>query len=346
MTTPSTPANTPKTSPNAAPPNAAPSAPAFFKRHASSLGRYAGLVGILVLFSILQPDIFPTVGNFRTVATQTVIVAIAAMGATCVIISGGIDLSVGSVIALCTVVVARLLERGFSPGVAALAGIAVGLGVGVVNGLTITSLKIVPFIATLGMLSIARGSANMLAGGQMVTSDATWLDDIMTSTPPEGLEWMRLSPGLWLMILLAVAMAVVLRRTIFGRHIFALGSNEATAHLCGLPVSRIKIEIYALAGLMSGVAGLMQFSRLTLGDPTAAAGLELDVIAAVVIGGGSLSGGEGSIGGALVGAFILQLLRNGCNLVGVDNYVQNIIVGLIIIGAVAIDQWRVRLGKS
>jgi ribose/xylose/arabinose/galactoside ABC-type transport system permease subunit len=152
--------------------------------------------------------------------------------------------------------------------------------------------------------------------------------------------WLLLAPGLWLLIVLAVVMAVVLRRTVFGIWTVAIGSNESTARLCGVPVERVRVVLYSLGGLFAGLAGVMQFARLTVGDPTTAVGAELDVIAAVVIGGGSLAGGEGSIAGSLVGAFLMSLLKNGCNLVGVPNYVQEMIVGAIIVVAVALDRYR------
>ncbi len=318
--------------------------PPLFGRYAAPLARYMGLVAVILLFWQLDKNgTFLTAQNFRTVATQTVIVAIASMGATCVIIGGGVDLSAGSVIAITTVITARCLEHGWSGGAAAMVGLGVGALCGLVNGAAITALRIVPFIATLGTLSITRGLAKWLAGGETVRPPTSWLEELMTKTPPEGFEWMVVSPGVWIMAVVATMTAIMLRKTVFGRHIFAIGSNEATARLCGLPVARIKIQIYLLAGCLTGLAGLMQFSRLTLGDPTAAIGLELDIIAAVVIGGGSLSGGEGSVSGTLVGAFILQFLRNGCNQIGVDNYVQDMIIGAIIIGAVAVDQLRKRL---
>ncbi len=307
-----------------------------------SFGRYLGLIAVVLLFGFLDKNgTFLTAQNFRTVATQTVIVAIAAMGATCVIISAGIDLSVGSVIALATVITALALQKGASPAVAAVLGILTGGLCGLLNGVIVTSLRIVPFIATLGMLSIARGVAKVLAKGETVRPPVSWLEDLMTKTPTH--EWLIVSPGVWLMIGISLAVAFMLGRTVFGRHLFALGSNETAVRWSGLPITRLKMQVYFLAGLLSGLAGLMQFSRLTLGDPTAAGGLELDVIAAVVIGGASLSGGEGSVSGTLVGAFILQFLRNGCNQIGVDNYVQDMIVGVIIIGAVAADQLRKRL---
>ncbi len=307
----------------------------------TALGRFTGLVLVIALFSALAPEAFPTLTNFRTVATQTVIVAIAAMGATLVIISGGIDLSVGSVVALTTVVAALALQAGQPPVLAAALGLASAGLCGLLNGLIITRLRIVPFIATLGMMSLVRGAAKLLAKGETVRPPFSWLEDLMSKTPPR--PWMLVSPGVWLMILVATATSIVLARTVFGRRVVAIGSSEATARLCGIPVERIKTLVYALAGALAGLGGLMQFSRLTLGDPTVAVGLELDVIAAVVIGGGSLSGGEGSVMGTLIGAFILQFLRNGCNQVGVDNYVQDMIIGGLIIAAVALDQARRRL---
>ena len=154
------------------------------------------------------------------------------------------------------------------------------------------------------------------------------------------------SPGIWLMIISAIIVALVLRYSVLGRYIFAVGSNERAARLCGVNVKRIKIYIYTIAGFFTGLAGVMQFSRLTVGDPTVAMGKELDVIAAVVIGGGSLSGGEGSILGSLIGAFIMAFLRNGCNMVGLPNYFQEILIGIIIIAAVALDRLRHRQSEE
>ncbi|MCJ7581310.1 MAG: ABC transporter permease, partial [Candidatus Aminicenantes bacterium] len=148
--------------------------------------------------------------------------------------------------------------------------------------------------------------------------------------------------GVWVVIVFAVIMAAVLRYTVFGRHVFAIGSNESTARLCGIRINRTKVVIYGIAGLFCGISGVMQFSRLTVGDPTVAVGLELDIIAAVVIGGGSLSGGSGSILGSMIGVFIMSFLRNGSNMMGWPNYIQEIIIGGIIVMAVALDQIRHR----
>jgi len=305
------------------------------------LTRAAPLLGVLIavlLFSALLPDRFLSLYNARTVATQTVIVALGAIGMTYVMGSGGIDLSVGSVIALASIVTALVLRDGGTPGTALLAGVATGALAGAFNGLLVTRLKIVPFIVTLGTMGIARGIAKYLANEQTVNAPAGWLAELMRKTPSP--QWLVFSRGAWITLLLALLMAFVLRRTVLGVHVLAVGSNEATARLCGVRVDRVKVIVYVIGGLFAGLAGVMQFGRLTVGDPTTALGLELDVIAAVVIGGGSLSGGRGSIAGALLGAFFMAVLANGCTLAGVPNYVQEIVVGAIIVLAVAIDRLR------
>ncbi len=307
------------------------------------VGPFIGLIIIVALFSVLKPDTFPTLYNFMTVANQTVIVALAAMGMTFIIISGGIDLSVGSVIALNTVVTALLINHGVDPFLSLVAGVVSGVICGSLSGILIGGLRIVPFIATLGIMGIARGVAKWVAGEQKVDAPMTWIWELMGKS--DRLSWLVFSPGVWLMIVLAIASAVLLKYSLFGRYTFAIGSNESTARLCGIKVERMKFWIYTFGGLMTGLSGVMQFSRLTVGDPTVAQGRELDVIAAVVIGGGSLSGGEGSILGTMIGAFIMAFLRNGCNMTGIPNYVQEIIIGLIIIGAVAIDNLRHRKAK-
>ena len=304
------------------------------------LGPLLGLLLVIAVFAILigEPEKYLSLKNLRTVLAQTVIVAIGAIGMTVIIISGGIDLSVGSAIALTGVITALGINSGWSTTAALAAGILVGGAVGFANGLAITRLKVVPFIATLGMLGVARGVAKGIAGSQTVNIPDTWANDLLLTVPKRA--WMLVAPGVWIAVALALAVALVLRRTVFGRRVFALGSNEAAARACGIATDRMKIYIYSLAGLMFGLAGVMQMSRLRQGDPTVAAGLELDIIAAVVIGGGSLSGGEGSILGSMIGALIMAFLRNGCQQVGWPNYIQEIIIGALIVIAVAIDRWR------
>jgi ribose transport system permease protein len=306
------------------------------------LGPFIGLILVIVIFS-LMPEIqvsFLKVSNFKNVATQSVIVALGALGMTLVIISGGIDLSAASNLALASVIVAFSINAGVPPLLAMLFGVLSGGIIGFANGALITSLRLVPFIVTLGFLGIGRGIAKWVAGNQKIDAPFTWVNDLMTKNPDP--DWLIFAPGVWFMIILAVVLAVILRFTVFGKHIFAVGSNETTARLCGVRTNRTKIFIYSIAGLFCGLGGVMQFSRLTVGDPSVAVGLELDMIAAVVIGGGSLSGGEGSIMGTMIGVFIMSFLRNGSNMMGWPTYVQQIIIGAIIVAAVALDQVRQR----
>ena len=258
-----------------------------------------------------------------------------------VIISGGIDLSVGSIVALSTVVVAHLLESGVSPVPAAAAGVGAAALCGLVNGTLITRLRVVPFIVTLGMLLVVRGAAKGLAHEQKIDAPLTWLNELLARLPPER-SWMLVPPGVWLMLGLAVVVGIVLQRTVFGRHVFAIGANEEAARLSGVSVNRAKLAVYILGATFAGIAGLAQFSRLTVGDPSVAVGLELEVIAAVVIGGGSLAGGEGSVIGSLVGALIMTVIRSGCSQMGLANWIQEIVTGGIIVVAVALDRLRHR----
>jgi ribose transport system permease protein len=314
--------------------------PAALKVWLTRLGPFLGLALVILIFAVLteSPERYLSGSNLRIVLSQTVIVALGAIGMTIIIISGGIDLSVGSVIALTGVLTALGIQHGWSPTVAVFVGILGGGLIGLINGLAITRLRVVPFIATLGMLGIARGVAKWLADQQTVNVPATWVNELAVTVPSPS--WLLLAPGVWLSILLAIVVAITLRRTVFGRRVFALGSNEAAARACGIAVDKLKVLIYALAGLFFGLAGVMQMSRLRQGDPTVAAGTELDVIAAVVIGGGSLNGGEGSILGSMIGALIMAFLRNGCQQMGWPNYIQEIIIGAIIVTAVAIDRFR------
>jgi ribose/xylose/arabinose/galactoside ABC-type transport system permease subunit len=280
--------------------------------------------------------------NLETIARQTTIVGMAALGMTLVIISAGIDLSVGSIVALGTVIIAWLLRnKGFGPLASATTAVIVCALFGLLSGLLITRLRVVPFIVTLGMMLVVRGAAKGLSHEQKIDAPETWLNDLLASLGQDQ-RWMLVPVGVWMLIFLAVLVAAMLRYSRLGRHTFAIGSNEQTARLCGVAVERVKVIIYTLGGAFGGLAGLMQFSRLTVGDPTVAIGLELDVIAAVVIGGGSLAGGEGSVMGSLVGALILTVIASGCSQMGLPNWVQEIITGGIIIVAVALDRLRHR----
>lgn len=278
--------------------------------------------------------------NAKIVLIQTVIVALGALGMTLIIVSGGIDLSAGSVVALCSVVGAQLLNSNWPVTGVLLMTIAAGGLVGLVNGTVISGLRMMPFIVTLGMMTIARGAAKWLGGNQTVNFPESPLSSLMAMRQPDDL--FPLPIGVWMAVALAVFTSLLLSRSILGRYIFAIGSNEAAARLCGIRVQRTKLLIYLMAGCYFGLAGLMQMTRLNQGDPTVAIGLELDIIAAVVIGGASLSGGSGSVAGSMVGALIMTVLRNGSQLMGWPNYFQEIIIGTVIVLAVALDQLRHR----
>jgi ribose/xylose/arabinose/galactoside ABC-type transport system permease subunit len=301
-------------------------------------GPILGLLLVAVIFGVLIGARFFLPANLELVARQTAIVAAAALGMTVIIISGGIDLSVGSVVALTTVVIALWLGQGWSPLAAALAGVVSAAVCGVINGLLITALRVVPFIVTLGTMILVRGAAKGFAEERRIEAPQTWLNDLLRTTAPDERGWMPL--GVWLVLLLALLVGGLLRYTRFGHHVFAIGSNERTARLCGIAVPRTKIVIYTIGAIFAGIAGVLQFSRLSVGDPTVADGLELDVIAAVIIGGGSLSGGRGTVMGTLLGAMTMAVIQIGCAQKGYPNWVQQIVTGAIIVLAVALDRWR------
>ena len=297
-------------------------------------GPFFGLVAVYTLFASLEFERFVTWSNSAIMLQQTAVIGVGAIGMTMIIISGGIDLSFGSIIAVASVVVSMLLQAGWSPLAAAFAGIGAGAAAGLFTGLLITRLKLMPFIVTLGMMGILRGAAKGLAKEQPIYPDETWLNSLMR------LQTNGLPGGVWLMLGLAMLVSLMLRYTKFGRHIFAIGSSEATARLCGIRVERTKLYIYMLGAAFAGLSGLLQFSYLTGGDPTTAVGLELNIIAAVVIGGASLSGGSGTILGTLIGALIMTVVNNGCTKLDMPNWVQEIVTGAIIVAAVTLDQFR------
>jgi len=299
-------------------------------------GTLLGLILVAIIFGVLVGPRFFAPTNLELMARQTAIVSIAAVGMTIVIVAGGIDLSVGSMIALTTVVVAQLLRTGVSPLAAALGGIAAAASCGLVNGVLITRLRVVPFIVTLGTMLVIRGAAKGFGEERRIEAPATWLNDLLRVTRGE----MLLPSGIWAVIVLSMIVAGLLRYTRFGRHTFAIGSNERMARLCGVAITRTKIVIYMLSAALTGFAGLLMFSKLSVGDPTVAIGLELDVIAAVIIGGGSLLGGRGTVSGTLIGAAIMTVIQIGCSQKGLANWVQQIVTGGIIVAAVALDHFR------
>ncbi len=432
----------------------------------SKLGPVFALLLIFLIFGSIKPDLFFTFQNFSNVVGQTVVIAVAAIGMTFIIVSAGIDLSVGSVVALAGVYTTMVISVDYFNlsliwGLAA--GLLTGAVCGLINGLFITKFKLAPFIVTLGMMEIVRGVALQSCGGMPVydlpnsfsnIGNAVWEITLLKSdefsadelkfrnlairfkeandplshyiqsnlssetrtqleqfninqqpnealrtnivsdlnriirqepiyneerfesiqltdrvmervkkNPPEpelyhlnrllleeaypnlidkGDMILMLPYCLFILIPLGFVAGFILKYTVFGTQVYAVGSNEQTARLCGVNVNKIKILVYLIGGLAAGLAGILHASRLNTGQPSEALGMELEVIAAVVIGGGSLMGGEGTILGSVVGAFIIKFLRNGCNLIGVSSFVQRIVIGLIIIIAVFADQLRRR----
>jgi ribose transport system permease protein len=270
---------------------------------------------------------FLTERRMPLIAKQTAIVGLGALGMTVIIIGGGIDLSVGSMMALASVSLALALRDGWNPAWAVLLVMVIGTAAGALNGILITALRLVPFIVTLGTMQIYRGLAEQIANREKIAvSEAPrWLTDLLR--PPAADSYQRIATGAWIVVVLAIALAIVMRYSVFGRHVFAIGSNEATARLCGINVARTKIVMYALGGFFMALAGVLSFANLnSQGDPT------------VVIGGGSLSGGRGSVVGSIVGALTMTTLKSGCDYAGVGDSIEKIIIGGIIIAAVAVDQ--------
>jgi ribose transport system permease protein len=292
---------------------------------------------VIVLWA-LTPH-FLTISNLLNIAEQATIIAIIAVGMTFVIITGGIDLSVGSVLAFSGVVMASALQYEVPLPLALLIGLAVGLFCGLVNGILITVGRLPPFIATLGMMSVARGAALMFTEGRPISG---FSEDFRTLATGEVL---RIPTPVLIMIAVYVMAHFILRRTKLGRYTYAIGGNEEAALLSGINVRLYKSMVYGLAGMLAGLAAILLTARLNSAQPIAGMNYELDAIAATVIGGTSLLGGEGTVVGTLIGALIMAVLRNGLNLLGVSSFIQQVVIGSVIILAVLIDMSLKKRGK-
>lgn len=307
-------------------------------------------VGFALADQVWGQGRFSELRNFRVVLVQAAPVAVAALGMTLIIISGGIDLSAGTASMLCATVLAAMLSNDYSITAAVSGALLAGALCGLVNGLLIGLLSIPPFIVTLGTMTIFLGVAKRIAGGSTVFVDRQrmpmWLNNLSSTMPPDWYGWMpRIASGVWLAAGIAVLVAVVLRYSVFGRHLFAIGSNESTARLCGINILQVKVIVYVLGGLLIGIAGLYSFSLVKMANPVEGIGRELKFIAAVVIGGGSLNGGRGSVLGTLAGAAIMGVIASGCAQLEIQNSTQDIMIGVIIIAAVTLDQFRTALKK-
>jgi ribose transport system permease protein len=310
-------------------------------------GPLLALVLVFILFAIgdaAQPGggQFLSLRNLQSMLISSAPVVVAGLGMTVIIIAGGIDLSAGTAISLCATVMAWALEHGWPIELALFCCLLSGCVVGSINGWVISALKVPPFIVTLGTMTTCLGIAKIIADETTVRPPLDAVPNWMNGLAMPGPEpsWLLVAPGVWMMLAMAVVVSLVLRFTVFGRYVFALGSNEQTARLCGLNVPALKVAVYTLGGVFVGLAGIYQFAKLKVGNPTSGVGLELKVIAAVVIGGASLNGGRGTILGTLAGALLMQTIASGCTQLGMRNPVQDIILGVIIIAAVIVDQIR------
>ena len=294
------------------------------------LGTLAGLLGLCLLLWILTPH-FLTISNLLNVLEQTSINAVIAVGMTFVILSAGIDLSVGSVLALSGVVMATLLQQDWPVAAAIAVGLLMGFGFGALNGVAIAWGRLPPFIATLGMMSIARGCALLFTEGRPVSGFDQTFRSLATA------RMLGIPAPVIITAAVYVVARFVLSSTRFGRYVYAMGGNEEATRLSGVNVRLHKMLVYGVSGLTSGIAAVLLTARLNSAQPIAGIMYELDAIAAVVIGGTSLAGGEGGVGGTLIGALIMGVLRNGLNLLGVSSFLQQVVIGLVIVFAVLLD---------
>ena len=297
---------------------------------------FASLIGLFIFLCIASPY-FLTVGNLSSVVRQTTVITIMAIGMTVIIASAGIDLSVGSMVGMTGVIGSMLIASRYSTLVAVVAAILVGMACGALNGTALTLLRIPPFIATLGALGIYRGLTLLMTNGIPIANIPR---DFGVLASGDVFGWLPL-PMVFVFVT-GVLVHLILKYTKLGRYAYAIGSNREAARCCGIQIGFYSVLIYALGGALAGLAGMIEAARLVTGQPTAGEGYELRVIAAVVIGGGSLSGGQGTVLGTIVGSLIMGLLSNGCNLLGVSPFMQQIIIGAVIVLAVSFDEFQKR----
>lgn len=317
----------------------------------------AGLILLIIFFSVTN-EYFFTSNNIMTVGLQTSTIALIGIGATCVILTGGIDLSTGSVVALSGVAAAMIVNAGVPVPLGMILGILVGGICGLINGILVTRMKLPPFIATLGMMMVARGLAlyvtNAAPVSGMPESFANLGNGALFKIVEEGANGLPkvvfagIPYPVIIMIFITILFTFALSKLKVGRYLYAIGSNEEAARLSGIKTNLVKIYAYVASGLLSGLTGVILASRLVTAQPNGGVSYELDAIASAVVGGTSLMGGVGTIPGTLIGSFIIGVLRNGLNMNGVSSFVQMIVIGLVIIVAVSLDQLRQskKLGKK
>jgi len=296
------------------------------------LGLAIALAALMLGLALARPN-FLTLGNLINLVRQISINGILAVGVTYVLLTGGVDLSLGSLVALTGVVAAMFAHPGQYPVIVPiLAGVAAGGVCGVANGLLVTRGRMAPFVVTLGMMTSARGLALLLSGGRPVSNLSTAFTRMGSG------DFAGVPTPTWILLAVAAASHLFLRKMRMGRHVYAVGGNENAARASGVHVNSVKLACYTICGAMAGLAGVVLASRITTGQPNAGIGYELDAIAAVVIGGTSLNGGSGGIGGTILGALLIGVINNGLDLLNVSSYYQQVIKGLIIVGAVWLDR--------
>ena len=294
---------------------------------------FIGLILLIIVVSILNPS-FLDLSNLLNLLRQISINGLIAFGMTFIILTGGIDLSVGSILALSSAFIALMITSGVDPIIAFIIGVLIGFVLGAVNGLLVTKGNMAPFIATLATMTIFRGLTLVITDGNPITNlGDTYLFQLFSKGYFIGIPVPAVT-----MIIVFVILLIILQKTTFGRHTYAIGGNEVAAKISGIKVNKIKILIYGISGLMSALAGGILTSRLNSAQPTAGTSYELDAIAAVVLGGTSLTGGKGRIVGTLIGVLIIGVLNNGLNLLGVSSFYQQVVKGVVILIAVLIDR--------
>ncbi|KKI60192.1 ABC transporter permease [Staphylococcus haemolyticus] len=294
---------------------------------------FIGLILLIIVVSILNPS-FLDLSNLLNLLRQISINGLIAFGMTFIILTGGIDLSVGSILALSSAFIVLMITSGVDPIIALIIGVLIGFVLGAVNGLLVTKGNMAPFIATLATMTIFRGLTLVITDGNPITNLG---DSYLFQLFGKG-YFIGIPVPAVTMIIVFVILLIILQKTTFGRHTYAIGGNEVAAKISGIKVNKIKILIYGISGLMSALAGGILTSRLNSAQPTAGTSYELDAIAAVVLGGTSLTGGKGRIVGTLIGVLIIGVLNNGLNLLGVSSFYQQVVKGVVILIAVLIDR--------
>ena len=298
-------------------------------------GSFIALIFLVIVISIISPD-FRTVNNFLSLLRQSAINGLIAFGMTCIILTGGIDLSVGSVLALTSIICAHTIKIGLPAPLSMLIALIFGIILGTISGLMVTKSRLQPFIATLITMTGYRGLTMILSGGRPISRLG---DNLLLNQIGKG-SLLGIPIPVWILIIFFAIFLFVLKKTVLGRQIYATGSNSKAAELAGINTNNIKLIVYAVSGFMASLSGLILVSRLGSAQPTLGSGYELDAIAAVALGGTSMTGGRGKITGTLIGILIIAVLNNGLNIIGVSSYYQDVVKALVIFLAVISDRNR------